>query len=106
MRARSMILPEVMAAALLALVRALRAERQTENLIQRLSRSLERAPMSKAPQLIRKVNEAPPGWLVKCPGCGLEAIADEDQVNGRVSMDCPECPYHETHNILAVSTEP
>ena len=31
-----------------------------------------------------------------CPGCGLEATLDDDQLHGRVSVDCPECEYHET----------
>lgn len=39
------------------------------------------------------------GWLVRCPGCQLEARADDDQVHGRISIDCPACPYHETHDL-------
>lgn len=35
----------------------------------------------------------------KCPGCGMWGDVDDDQWHGRVSLDCPECPYHETHNL-------
>jgi predicted RNA-binding Zn-ribbon protein involved in translation (DUF1610 family) len=34
--------------------------------------------------------------MIKCPECGLEAPIDQDQFEGKVSIDCPECPYHET----------
>lgn len=35
-------------------------------------------------------------WLT-CPGaCGLVGLIDADQLHGRVSVDCPKCPYHET----------
>jgi len=37
-------------------------------------------------------------WMGTCPGCGLRARMDEDQYAGRVSVDCPECAYHETHD--------
>lgn len=33
-----------------------------------------------------------------CPGCGLRARIDRDQYRGDVSVDCPECGYHETHD--------
>lgn len=39
--------------------------------------------------------------LVQCPRCGLVAQVDEDQWHGRVSIDCPDCPYHETHDLSA-----
>ena len=35
-------------------------------------------------------------WQFCCPGCGLRADIDDDQLHGRVSIDCPECDYHET----------
>ena len=44
-------------------------------------------------------------WLFECPGCGEWASLDEDQWNGRVSVDhaADGCKggYHETHNYLA-----
>lgn len=49
--------------------------------------------------------EPEPKWLdgelvlwVACPNCGLHALVDDDQAHGRVSTDCPECPFHETVN--------
>lgn len=44
-------------------------------------------------------------WMIRCPGCGLVGRADKDQVMGRVSIDCPECEYHETHELLEGSDE-
>lgn len=35
----------------------------------------------------------------RCPGCDTWADVDEDQWHGRVSMDCVECDYHETHDL-------
>ncbi len=35
-------------------------------------------------------------WKFMCPGCGLVGEVDLDQVQGRVSIDCPNCPFHET----------
>lgn len=35
-------------------------------------------------------------WQFCCPGCGLRGDIDEDQLHGRVSIDCPDCDYHET----------
>jgi hypothetical protein len=37
--------------------------------------------------------------IVRCPSCGLEARIDLDQLVGNVSIDCPDCPYHESHNL-------
>lgn len=37
--------------------------------------------------------------LYQCPNCGIVAQLDEDQFRGRVSIDCPDCPYHETHDL-------
>lgn len=40
-------------------------------------------------------------WRFECPGCGEWAALDEDQMEGRVSVDHASmgCPggYHETH---------
>ena len=44
-------------------------------------------------------------WYIKCPGCGLEAMADMDQMEGRVSIDCPDCDYHETHTIFGSTAD-
>ena len=38
-------------------------------------------------------------WWLRCPGCGTVAMADEDQVMGRVRLRC-ECGYRETHDLL------
>lgn len=35
-------------------------------------------------------------WTLTCPGCGLRADLDDDMFHGRVSTQCPECPFHET----------
>lgn len=40
-------------------------------------------------------------WWVRCPGCGVEAMIDEDQFHGRVSMECVFCSYHQTHDLSA-----
>jgi hypothetical protein len=53
----------------------------------------------------RKVNSSgalADDWLFECPGCGTWANLDDDQWNGRVSVDhasmgC-EGGYHETHD--------
>ena len=37
--------------------------------------------------------------FVNCPGCGETLETDEDQYRGDVSLDCPECDYHETHDL-------
>ncbi len=50
----------------------------------------------KRPEVLRQFGK---WWIVRCPGCGLEARIDDDQYHGRVSIDCPACPYHETHDL-------
>lgn len=44
-------------------------------------------------------------WLFECPGCGTWAHLDDDQWNGRVSVNhsADGCPggYHETHDFEA-----
>ena len=37
---------------------------------------------------------------VKSPGCGLVLGIDTEQYAGQVSMDCPDCDYHETHSFI------
>lgn len=42
-------------------------------------------------------------WMLQCPGCGQHAPLDDDQWNGRISVDHDSegCPghYHETHDF-------
>lgn len=44
-------------------------------------------------------------WLFECPGCGTWAYLDDDQWNGRISVDHASmgCKgnYHETHDYLS-----
>lgn len=37
--------------------------------------------------------------LIVCPTCGRTGWIDGDQYRGEVSIDCPECDYHETHDL-------
>lgn len=39
---------------------------------------------------------------MRCPGCGCFAEIDGDQYYGRVSLDCPNCEYHETHDLRGI----
>lgn len=39
------------------------------------------------------------GWKLRCPGCQSWAFIDDDQLHGRVSVDCPNCTFHETHDF-------
>lgn len=41
-------------------------------------------------------------WLFECPGCGEWGELDDDQWEGRVSVDHTDtgCTYHETHNYF------
>ena len=34
-----------------------------------------------------------------CPICKMEDIIDKDQYEGKVSIDCPKCKFHETLNL-------
>jgi hypothetical protein len=36
---------------------------------------------------------------VQCPGCGLVLGVGLEQFRGHMSMDCPDCPYHERHDL-------
>ena len=36
--------------------------------------------------------------LFRCPECGWSGVIDDDQFRGRVSIQCPVCPYHQTKN--------
>ena len=48
------------------------------------------------------------GMVVKrfftCPKCNVEALIDEDQFRGRVSLLC-DCGFHETINLAEVCTD-
>ena len=39
--------------------------------------------------------------LFKCPRCGKKGFIDDDQLHGRVSIDCTPtgCSFHETVNL-------
>lgn len=53
-----------------------------------------------APTKIKKIKlDGKEVIKVQCPNCKVWAIADDDMLFGKVSMNCPECYYHETHNI-------
>ena len=40
-----------------------------------------------------------------CPVCALHAILDIDQFHGRVSIQCPNCDYHETHDLSKLEND-
>lgn len=42
-------------------------------------------------------------WWLECPGCENAIMADADQIQGRVSLDCPLCSYHETHDLTGAA---
>lgn len=46
-------------------------------------------------------------WKLKCPGCGTWGHLDDDQFNGRVSVQCLTgiCKFHETHNFSKLTGE-
>lgn len=39
---------------------------------------------------------------IKCPDCGIWGLIDDDQWHGRVSVNCPNCDYHETHDLASM----
>ena len=43
-------------------------------------------------------------FRLRCPGCGIVAVADDDQYHGRVSIQCEGCGYHETHDLSTAET--
>ncbi len=48
-------------------------------------------------------------WKLKCPTCGYWGYLDDDQFNGRVSVDHTDyenCTYHETHNFAEAVQSP
>lgn len=58
--------------------------------------------MSPPPRLLGSLEDTSLGervyWL-ECPGCGRALQADDEQYHGDVSLDCPHCDYHETHDV-------
>lgn len=42
------------------------------------------------------VRDGEPQVQFKCPGCQQWGDIDNDQFHGQVSIDCPNCEYHET----------
>lgn len=46
-------------------------------------------------------------YQLRCPRCSTWADLDDDQVNGRVSIECvtPGCDFHETHNLAPLFSE-
>lgn len=54
---------------------------------------------NKKPEVIWELADNTRRALVECPGCGERMFVDNDQYHGKVSMDCPECEYHETHDL-------
>lgn len=49
-------------------------------------------------ELKRVVLDGQPTMKLKCPACGALGYLDDDQFNGRVSVQCPTegCLFHET----------
>ena len=39
------------------------------------------------------------GAYIRCPSCGVVGQIDSEQLRGEVSIDCPDCEYHETHDL-------
>lgn len=40
-----------------------------------------------------------PFAVIRCPGCKQAGSVDLDQYQGKVSIQCDNCDYHETHNL-------
>lgn len=40
-----------------------------------------------------------PWAVVRCPGCRGAGTVDFDQYQGKASIDCDNCDYHETHDL-------
>jgi phage FluMu protein Com len=43
---------------------------------------------------------------VQCPVCGLVLGVGREQFRGHVSMDCPDCRYHERHDLRDEEDDP
>ena len=55
--------------------------------------------MAKRYETIRTFYDGKPIIKFRCPGCGGWGSIDDDQYNGRVSIQCTECEFHETINL-------
>lgn len=51
-------------------------------------------------KLVRR--DGKPVTKFQCPQCSLWGDIDEDQFYGRVSIQCPECTFHETIDLSAL----
>ena len=45
------------------------------------------------------IKKADHGRMFVCPGCGVMGKIDQDQYEGRVSIQCPECDFYEIINL-------
>lgn len=52
---------------------------------------------SDAPSMAPKAMTA--DYWFRCPDCGEMGAIDDDQAEGRVSIVCPSCPFHETGKV-------
>lgn len=46
-----------------------------------------------------------PVWKLQCPTCKQWGSIDDDQISGRVSLDCPSCDFHQTHDLRPIIKE-
>lgn len=51
-------------------------------------------------EIRRIIRDGLPVWKLQCPKCGMWGDVDDDQLHGRVSVDCPQCDFHETRDWL------
>ena len=57
-------------------------------------------PMAPSPEVIfESRSDAEKRAWVRCPYCGAIGSVDEGQFEGRVSIHCTKCGYHETHDL-------
>ena len=61
--------------------------------------------LSNGYEIRRVILDGNPEIQLNCPGCGQWGFIDDDQYNGRVSIDCPDCEFHETHNLKSMQTK-
>ena len=48
--------------------------------------------------IIKKANDN--FYWFQCPGCGDKGHIDKEQAEGKISILCENCGYHETKNWL------
>ena len=44
-----------------------------------------------------------PFAVIRCPGCQKAISVDLNQYEGKTSIQCTGCNYHETHNLTGAS---